>query len=1156
MPIVERLEARFVLATITPTVTGTNVALAWTGTTTAADDVVLSVSSGTYTFDNTASTNVINVTTDPSITITNNGTDDVMIAAASGFTISAITFTDGNATGGNIYDVESVDVPTSISTSTGTGTDAIGLAVISGLMSGITGNVSIDYPGSVTAGVTINDFADTAPTTPVITATNTTDLGPATISYAGSISSILVEGGSGGNSFYVAGNPVGAATNIDTGSGNDSVTVVGSQLATGTMAGGPPPTLAIDGQGGTNTLYINAQGTTATITPSSPIDGTVSFGTGTSFAYSNFSSTQLTSSPISAQGVDIFPVLNTAYSATPIATFQDSSGVLPASSYTVSVNWGDGTTTPVPSSDLTLVGTTYEVNATHTYASTGSFTILTTITNNTSGASAIASGTAIVSPAALVAGTFTPSASPIPVTTGTALALSATFTNGAAPLPPLSDYSVSINWGDGSPATPGTITLNGTTFTVAGSHAYAQAGSDTISVTISVAGETLLMTTTATVANPSVGAGTALTETQGTASGAIADIATVTPASGSPNLDPTAYTAVIDWGDGATTTSGTITSGTAGALDVGSSGHTYGKAGSFTVTVNVYDAQGYLVGTSPSTLVATVNAPAIAASSATLTETAGTGTGLLTAATITAATGSPNPDPNSYTAVIDWGDGSTVTDATITSPSAGTLDVNTSGHTYGNPGSYTATVTVDNALGYLVGSTTFAVTAGSLTVTPSTTIAPSAGVATGPLTVATLTATPSPTPTAYTAVVDWGDGSTPVDATVSSPSSGTLDVNTSGHTYPQGGTYTVGISVFDAQGYQVGTATTSVTVSVTLTDGKLSPQSDTGISNTDGITNDTTPTFVGNTSPGTTVEVFAAASGGSTPGNLIATGVGDGSGVWTATVNTPLADGTYTITAEAVDSSGTVLATDAIGTVVINTVGPVVNSVVFVRGDATMTITFQDNLSGLDYASITNSAFYHLYAKPLSNKVPVKRYVLPTSITVTPGASGTTLETVTVQFYRGRELRGGLYFLVIDSGNDNNGIQDVAGNAMSGNYYGTFPSGDGLPGGNFVAMIAAFHNKVFAPFPIKDGWVPPVSTPGTQPVSIQGSDPPTITHRHADPHDKAVALTTHQETRAASRGAKPAVAMAPAEQSTSVNDLAMEALVLDDTTTTTHHHKN
>jgi hypothetical protein len=53
------------------------------------------------------------------------------------------------------------------------------------------------------------------------------------------------------------------------------------------------------------------------------------------------------------------------------------------------------------------------------------------------------------------------------------------------------------------------------------------------------------------------------------------------------------------------------------------------------------------------------------------------------------------------------------------------------------------------------------------------------------------------------------------------------------------------------------------------------------------------------------------------------------------------------------------------------------------------------------------------------------------------------------------------------------GIQDVAGNALDGEFYGKFPSGNNIPGGNFVALVDAIHNKIFPPQPLTSTSPPP-----------------------------------------------------------------------------------
>jgi hypothetical protein len=211
----------------------------------------------------------------------------------------------------------------------------------------------------------------------------------------------------------------------------------------------------------------------------------------------------------------------------------------------------------------------------------------------------------------------------------------------------------------------------------------------------------------------------------------------------------------------------------------------------------------------------------------------------------------------------------------------------------------------------------------------------------------------------------------------------------------------------------------------------------------------------------------------SQPGSLIATGTADGSGVWSATVlNQPMADGTYIVTGEVMNSSGTVLATASLGTVVVDTVGPVVDSVTFNRKTATAVITYQDSLSGLDIGSISKLAFYHLSAKPLSKPVREPRLILPESDSVAPGSSPTSPEVVTVVFPHTRKgLSAGRYLLKIDSGESGNGVEDAAGNPLDGHYSGKFPSGDGVSGGDFVAEIRAPGNKVRPLAPGKRGQV-------------------------------------------------------------------------------------
>lgn len=72
-------------------------------------------------------------------------------------------------------------------------------------------------------------------------------------------------------------------------------------------------------------------------------------------------------------------------------------------------------------------------------------------------------------------------------------------------------------------------------------------------------------------------------------------------------------------------------------------------------------------------------------------------------------------------------------------------------------------------------------------------------------------------------------------------------------------------------------------------------------------------------------------------------------------------------------------------------------------------------------------------------------------------------------FNNGGYLKGG-YFQIIARAKSvllKGGIQDVAGNALDGEYYGpTSASGNGVPGGDFVANVTAIHNGNSGPITI------------------------------------------------------------------------------------------
>ncbi|MGV3539660.1 MAG: Ig-like domain-containing protein [Rufibacter sp.] len=145
------------------------------------------------------------------------------------------------------------------------------------------------------------------------------------------------------------------------------------------------------------------------------------------------------------------------------------------------------------------------------------------------------------------------------------------------------------------------------------------------------------------------------------------------------------------------------------------------------------------------------------------------------------------------------------------------------------------------------------------------------------------------------------------------------------HTFTSPGTRTVELTA-ELNGYYTvckGTYTADVVVAAPVeapSAPNLVAVSDSGVRDDDDITNDTTPTFSGTAEPGVTVKLFAGAT---EVGSVLADAT---TGAWEIT-SSALAEGSYLITAKAVDGEGNTSSASAGINVKIDVTAPVVNPV-------------------------------------------------------------------------------------------------------------------------------------------------------------------------------------------------------------------------------------
>ena len=249
-------------------------------------------------------------------------------------------------------------------------------------------------------------------------------------------------------------------------------------------------------------------------------------------------------------------------------------------------------------------------------------------------------------------------------------------------------------------------------------------------------------------------------------------------------------------------------------------------------------------------------------------------------------------------------------------------------------------------------------------------------------------------PSLYTATIDWGDATAFTPGFVD-PTTGELRGS---HVYQESGTYTVRTTVgtFDDPGLAVFTRTIDVAdVPIVLT-GQLDPASDSGISDSDGITFVRQPTYFGTSEDLSRVTLSAQNVLGGPAVSLGGT-IADQGGFWQITSGVALVDGQYTITATAVDRNGMTTATTPLGTITIDTVGPRVTNLSFVQSPGRLVVQFQDDRSGLAQASLTDGRNYRVQKPHLR---PGRLLVRNLSVTLPTGP--TAPQTVTAPLTNNR----------------------------------------------------------------------------------------------------------------------------------------------------------
>ena len=218
-------------------------------------------------------------------------------------------------------------------------------------------------------------------------------------------------------------------------------------------------------------------------------------------------STTTASSAADVQSLPIFPVVAVSVPALPAApkgtalsnvlvgSFTISSPSFPVGDLSTTVDWGDGSSVSVGFVGLASASggvMTFDVRSDHTYFRDQQTPYTITVRVNENGVQVLSTTTAatVTNRPPLVTGI------PVKMTRGLPFSAPVAYIVEGLGLPaePAGDYSATINWGDGSKATVGTVASIPGGDWVVGTHTYARPGPYTITITVNEGAFTVVAT--------------------------------------------------------------------------------------------------------------------------------------------------------------------------------------------------------------------------------------------------------------------------------------------------------------------------------------------------------------------------------------------------------------------------------------------------------------------------------------------------------------------------------------------------------------------------------------------------------------------------------------------------------------------------------------